>query len=213
MTKPNNYLRKEYLHSMLDETSAAPDPLRQFAAWYADALRESKDEPGAMVLSTADGDGNISGRVVLLRGVEKGRFVFYTSYDSRKGLQLAANPRAALTFHWPCLERQVRVEGTVSRTGRKQSEEYFNSRPAGSRVSACVSPQSCVIPDRSFLESMREGFILDLDGRSPRCPENWGGYLLRPVRVEFWQGRAHRLHDRLQYRLQAKKWILERLAP
>jgi pyridoxamine 5'-phosphate oxidase len=205
--------RKEYLFSSLDEEVVNADPLKQFSTWFADAVRAEIEEPGAMVLSTADEWGNVSGRVVLLKGVEADGFVFFTNYDSRKGRQLASNSKAALTFLWYAIERQVRVEGKAVKVSRQESEAYFNSRPADSCISACVSPQSSVIPDRSFLESMKEGFLLDLNGLPPRCPDNWGGYLLRPTLMEFWQGRAHRLHDRLQYRRAGKKWILERLAP
>jgi pyridoxamine 5'-phosphate oxidase len=213
MTKLLTSLRKEYLFSSLDEKLVDPDPLKQFSLWFEDALQAEIEEPNAMVLSTADGDGNVSGRVVLLKGVENNGFVFFTNYDSLKGIQLASNPKAALTFLWFPIERQIRVEGGIIKISRKDSETYFDSRPADSRISACVSPQSCIIPDRTFLESMREGFILDLNGQPIQCPENWGGYLLKPTMVEFWQGRAHRLHDRIKYRKAGKKWILERLAP
>jgi pyridoxamine 5'-phosphate oxidase len=213
MTKHLSELRKEYLFSSLDEKKIASDPLRQFSNWFEDAVAAEIEEPNAMVLSTSDADGNVSGRVVLLKGIENNGFMFFTNYDSRKGTQLAANPKAALTFLWYAIERQIRVEGIVLKTERMDSENYFNSRPADSRLSACVSPQSCVIPNRDFLESRREGFLVDLKGNLPQCPENWGGYLLNPTLIEFWQGRAHRLHDRLQYRLTGNKWILERLAP
>ena len=213
MTKLLVDLRKEYLFSTLDEKSVDIDPLIQFSKWFKDAIRSKIEEPNAMVLSTSDLDRNVSGRVVLLKGVENNGFVFFTNYESRKGIQLAFNPKAALTFLWYAIERQIRVEGKVNKISRKESEAYFNSRPADSRISTCVSPQSCVIPDRSFLESVREGLILDLNGQSPICPENWGGYLLRPTMVEFWQGRAHRLHDRLRYSRAGNKWLLERLAP
>ena len=213
MTKLLVDLRKEYLFSTLDEKSVDIDPLIQFSKWFKDAIRSKIEEPNAMVLSTSDLDRNVSGRVVLLKGVENNGFVFFTNYESRKGIQLACNPKAALTFLWYAIERQIRVEGKVNKISRKESEAYFNSRPADSRISTCVSPQSCVIPDRSFLESVREGLILDLNGQSPICPENWGGYLLRPTMVEFWQGRAHRLHDRLRYSRAGNKWLLERLAP
>jgi pyridoxamine 5'-phosphate oxidase len=213
MRKQLTDLRKEYLFSSLDENSVEKYPLDQFSKWFDEAVHAEIDEPNAMVLSTADEAGTVSARVVLLKGIEKQGFLFFTNYDSRKGRQLVANPRAALTFHWYPIERQIRVEGTVSRISRRESEAYFNSRPADSRLSATISPQSCVIPDRAFLVSMREGLMLDLDGASPRCPDNWGGYLLKPTLVEFWQGRAHRLHDRIQYRLSGRKWVMERLAP
>lgn len=213
MTKLLHSLRKEYHFAFLDEKSMDADPLTQFSKWFAEAVDAEIEEPNAMVLSTCSQDGQVSGRVVLLKGVEQNGFVFFSNYDSRKGIQLASNPRAALTFLWNPIERQVRVEGKVVKISRKESEAYFNGRPADSRISACVSPQSCVIPDRSFLESMREGLILDLNGQPPQCPDNWGGYLLKPTMIEFWQGRAHRLHDRLCYRRAGNNWVVERLAP
>ncbi len=213
MTKKLADLRKEYLLSSLDERHVEADPLMQFTNWFDEAVKAEMEEPNAMVLSTCDLEGNVSARVVLLKGVEKCGFVFFTGYHSRKGLQLASNPKASLTFLWYPLQRQVRVEGKVVKIARRESEAYFNSRPSDSRISACVSPQSSIIPDRYFLESMREGFIHDLNGDPPQCPDNWGGYLLKPGLIEFWQGRAHRMHDRLQYRLQDRNWILERLAP
>jgi pyridoxamine 5'-phosphate oxidase len=213
MTKTIAALRKEYLLSSLDEKLVNPDPLKQFSLWFDEAIHASVEEPNAMVLSTADADGNVSGRVVLLKGIEDHGFVFFTNYGSQKGLQMAANPKAALTFLWYAMERQVRVEGRVVKAGRAESETYFNSRPFDSRISACISRQSAVIPDRTFLESSRENFIHDMEGKLPECPENWGGYLLIPTMIEFWQGRAHRLHDRLRYRLNGESWILERLAP
>ncbi len=213
MTKHIGNLRKEYILQSLDEKNMDADPLIQFANWFEDAIVSKVEEPNAMILSTSDRDGNVSGRVVLLKGIENTGFVFFTNYDSRKGKQMASNPKAALTFFWYQLERQVRVEGKITKVSRKESEAYFLTRPAESRISACISPQSCIIPDRSFLESMHEGLMLDLNGALPPCPDNWGGYLLKPTMIEFWQGRALRLHDRLRYTLERKKWILERLAP
>jgi pyridoxamine 5'-phosphate oxidase len=205
--------RKEYLFSKLDHPESGMDPLEQFSRWYGEAVAAKTEEPNAMILSTSGKSGIVSARVVLLKGVERNGFVFFTNYDSRKGEQLAYNPRAALTFFWPKVERQVRVEGKVVKVSRRESNAYFNSRPLDSRISACVSPQSSVIPDRSFLEAMREGFILDLDDQEPECPPNWGGYLLKPSLIEFWQGRAHRLHDRIRFRKKGALWTVERLAP
>jgi pyridoxamine 5'-phosphate oxidase len=213
MTKSLSNLRKEYQSSSLDEQLIDPDPIGQFMTWFADAQSAGMEEPNAMVLSTSDFEGNVSARVVLLKGIENNGFVFFTGYASRKGIQLKANPKAALTFHWHSLERQVRIEGKVKKLSRRDSIDYFNNRPIDSRISACVSPQSSVIPDRAFLESMREGFILDLQGMPPVCPDNWGGFCLKPAMVEFWQGRAHRLHDRIRYRLHHQRWVIERLAP
>lgn len=213
MTLKLSELRKEYLAASLDEQHVHPDPLLQFKDWLNQSMDSGVEEPNAMVLSTSDREGHVSARVVLLKGIEKDGFIFFTSYESRKGIQLQANPNAALTFHWHLLERQVRVEGKVVKISRKASVEYFNFRPSDSRISASVSPQSSVIPDRSFIESMREGFILDLQGSAPVCPDNWGGYCLKPSMIEFWQGRARRLHDRIRYRIQKGEWIIERLAP
>ena len=213
MIKRHTDLRKEYLSSSLDEKSINADPFKQFSNWFEDAVNAEVEEPNAMVLSTADLMGNVSARVVLLREVDKGGFVFFSNYQSRKASQLESNPQAALTFHWHVPERQIRVEGKVKKITRTESVAYFNSRPYESRVSACISPQSAIIPDRSFLEAMREGFILDLNGQPPQCPDNWGGYRLKPALVEFWQGREGRLHDRLRYLRSGNKWNLERLAP
>jgi pyridoxamine 5'-phosphate oxidase len=149
----------------------------------------------------------------LLKNLDQGKFLFFTNYESRKGIQISQNPWASLLFFWADEERQVRVEGRVSRISRSKSVAYFNERPLESRISAVVSPQSSTIPDRMFLEVMRDGVILDLDGKSPVCPKNWGGYQLRPLLFEFWQGRANRLHDRIQYRFAGKRWLRERLAP
>lgn len=213
MTKPHSETRKEYMFSTLPDFINVKNPVDHFSDWLAEADLEGVEEPRAMVLSSASPDGKVSARVVLLKGIEKGNFLFFTNYESHKGIQLSANPLAALTFFWPKVERQIRIEGSVAKLPRKDSVVYFNSRPFDSRVSACISPQSCVIPDRSFLESMREGFLLDLNGNPPECPENWGGYRLKPSLIEFWQGRAYRLHDRLCYTRHGSKWMLERLAP
>lgn len=213
MTKKIVLPRKEYLLQTLDETDLEVDPFAQFENWYIDVLSADIDEPNAMVLSTSTADGRVSARVVLLKGIEKGGFVFFTNYHSRKGLQLTGNPFAALTFHWKELERQVRIEGYVKKVSRRESENYFNQRPFESRLSASVSPQSAVVPDRPFLEALRDSVVLELGGQEPKCPDNWGGYRLIPHQVEFWQGRENRLHDRLQYRLSSRKWIVERLAP
>jgi pyridoxamine 5'-phosphate oxidase len=213
MTKLHAETRKEYMFSTLSDFAVVKNPLDHFSDWLDEADREGVEEPRAMVLSTTDPGGGVSGRVVLLKGIEKGGFLFFTNYESRKGVQLAANPLAALTFFWPKVERQVRVVGKVVKVSRRESVSYFNSRPVDSRISACISPQSSVIPDRAFLEAMREGFLLDLNGHAPECPENWGGYRLKPALIEFWQGRVHRLHDRLRYIRHGSKWMVERLAP
>jgi len=189
------------------------NPLEKFNQWMDEAIVANVDEPNAMVLSTAAIHGNVTARVVLLKGLNKNGFVFFTNYESRKAIQLSENPNAALTFFWKPLNRQVRVEGIVKKTSRKESRAYFESRPLESRINASISPQSAIIPDRGFLLALREGFMLDLGGRPPQCPENWGGYCLTAKLIEFWQGREFRLHERIRYRLVNRKWVCEILAP
>lgn len=213
MKKDLQQLRKEYLYTHLDENEMDAYPFHMFDRWFQHAVEAGVKEPNAMVLSTAGHGGRVSSRVVLLKNLDQGKFLFFTNYESRKGIQISQNPWASLLFFWADEERQVRVEGRVSRISRSKSVAYFNERPLESRISAVVSPQSSTIPDRMFLEVMRDGVILDLDGKSPVCPKNWGGYQLRPLLFEFWQGRANRLHDRIQYRFAGKRWLRERLAP
>jgi pyridoxamine 5'-phosphate oxidase len=207
--------RKEYRVGVLDEATVITDPIAQFAAWYDAAVAAGVPEPEAMTLSTATPDGRPSARVVLLRGFDAAGFCFFTNYRSRKGRELEANPHAALTFHWAMLERQVRIEGRVGRTSPAESDAYFASRPSGSRIGAWSSPQSEVIPDRAALESLFERFRAEHpdDAAIPR-PGHWGGFRLAPERIEFWQGRPGRLHDRLLFRrCDAAEWRIERLAP
>ena len=178
-----------------------------------DAVKGNIEEPNAMVLSTTDCQGNVSARVVLLKDISLKGFIFYSNYDSHKAMQLRENPKAALTFLWKPIGRQIRVEGKVRKISRAASRLYFDSRPLDSRINACISPQSTIIPNREFLLAMRHGFLLDLLGQPPRCPDNWGGYLLQPNLMEFWQEKEFRLHDRTRYRLVRNKWVTEILAP
>jgi pyridoxamine 5'-phosphate oxidase len=190
------------------ESQVDPDPLRQFARWRD----EAGDELGTVALATATAEGAPSIRMVLLKGAGEEGLTFFSNYDSRKGTELAANPRAALLAYWPGVGRQVRVEGHVTRLGRSESDAYFASRPAGSRVSAAASPQSAVVADRADLER-RVADVRGRHGDDPPRPENWGGYRLAPASWEFWQHRDDRLHDRLRYRRDGTTWVVERLAP
>jgi pyridoxamine 5'-phosphate oxidase len=206
-------LRRDYMQRGLDESDLDPDPFRQFSAWFEEALGTGLvPEPNAMVLSTVSPQGQPRGRYVLLKGFDKSGFVFFTNYGSAKGRDLDAQPRAALTFGWIEMERQVCIEGTVSRTPRAAVESYFHTRPRGSRLGAWASDQSKVVTGRDVLERG----LAEADARFPEevpPPPAWGGYRLAPVSIEFWQGRTNRLHDRLRYRLEGRKWIIERLAP
>lgn len=195
------------------ETGVPSDPLGQFQLWFEQALAGGFVEPTAMALATADAAGRPSLRMVLLKGHDERGFVFYSNYASRKGEDLAANPRAALLWWWDKQQRQIRVEGAVERLGRAESETYFHSRPRGAQLSALASPQSRVVPDRGSLEQRVAQLAQQYKGQTVPLPPDWGGYRLRPEVFEFWQGQRDRLHDRLCYRREAGGWRLERLGP
>jgi pyridoxamine 5'-phosphate oxidase len=205
-------LRKDYKLATLDEGDLAPDPLQQFEHWLKQALKAELPEPTAMTLATVTSDGKPSARIVLLKSFDAQGFSFYTNYDSRKGRELAAHPHACLVFHWVELERQVRIEGRVEKVPIKDAETYFASRPLLSRIGAVASPQSRVIESREWLEQQFAAKQAQF-GETVARPEHWGGYRVIPTLFEFWQGRRSRLHDRLQYRLDGQKWLIERLAP
>lgn len=205
-------IRQKYEKFELLEASLAATPLEQFSIWFNEALQAQVPEPNAMTLATTTPEGRPSARIVLLKGYDEQGFVFFTNYTSRKGKELASNPYASLLFFWPALERQVRLEGSIEKVTAAESDEYFHSRPLGSRIGAWVSPQSQPIT-RAELES-RTLVLTESLGSNPERPEHWGGYRLKPDYVEFWQGRPSRLHDRLVFqRDNNETWSRLRLAP
>lgn len=201
------------LNPPLLEADVAPDPLRQLQRWLDDAVAIGMIEPAAMMLATTDADGRPSARIVLLKGLDAVGLAFYSHYDSRKARALAARPYAAATFWWDRLERSVRVEGRVEKQTRAQSEAYFRTRPQGSQIGAMTSRQSRIVASRAELDARYAENERKFDGRTVPLPDDWGGYWLRPDSIEFWQGRANRVHDRLVYRLVDDVWHLERLEP
>jgi pyridoxamine 5'-phosphate oxidase len=207
-------LRLDYSLGGLREVDVDPDPIKQFGLWFAQAIDANLPEPTAMTLATCTPEGIPSARVVLLKGVDERGFTFFTSYEGRKARELAVNPRAALVFYWKELERQVRVEGTVERTSVEESDAYFRSRPRGSQLGACASWQSEVIVGRHVLDQRLAELEQQYAGQEVPRPATWGGVRLRPVTIEFWQGRPNRLHDRLRYsRVEPGGWRIERLSP
>jgi pyridoxamine 5'-phosphate oxidase len=206
------HLRNDYALKTLDEGEVDRDPMKQFGVWMVEAIHAQVPEPTAMSLATADAKGNPSARIVLLKGVDPRGFVFFTNYESRKARDLAANPRAALTFLWKELERQVRIEGAVEKVTAAESAAYFATRPLGSRIGAWASPQSDVIASRAWLEG-RWDELGKLHGENPPLPPHWGGYRVMPHHLEFWQGRRSRLHDRVVYTKSGSQWKIARLAP
>ena len=207
-------LRQEYAKHKLDAAHVADDPIEQFRTWFEEAQEADVDEPNAMTLATAAPNGQPSARIVLLKGLDARGFHFYTNYESQKGTEIAQNPKVSLVFLWKPLERQVRIQGVAERLPEKESTAYFHSRPRGSQLGAWASPQSRVIENRDVLHKRKEAVEAEYADADviPRPPQ-WGGYAVRPERVEFWQGRPNRLHDRLSYRRGDDAWVLSRLAP
>jgi pyridoxamine 5'-phosphate oxidase len=205
-------LRKSYERAELDEAASDANPLQQFDKWLREAIAARVPEPNAMTLATVGAEGRPSTRVVLIKGYDARGLVWYTNYDSRKGRELAANPHAALQFHWVELERVVRIEGRVGLASTQDSDAYYATRPLDSRLGAWASPQSQVISSRAVLVA-NAAKAAARHGLSPSRPPHWGGYRLVPEAWEFWQGRKSRLHDRLRYRQEGSEWVRERLAP
>lgn len=208
-------MRRDYIRDGLDEQAAPLEPMALFAQWFEQARQteQAPVEANAMHLATVDEQGQPHCRVLLLKSFDEHGFVFYSNYQSAKGCELSAHPVAAMTFFWPGLERQVRIEGSVVRVSREESQAYYQVRPLGSRLGAWASPQSQVIDSRAALQTRLDEVQQRFADTPPPCPEHWGGYCLQPERIEFWQGRASRLHDRLSYRKVDGAWLRERLAP
>jgi pyridoxamine 5'-phosphate oxidase len=205
-------LRENYTQGNLDQHEVAANPLDQFKTWFSQYQKAEPKDANAVILATADAHGVVSSRVLLLKGIDKGGFEFYSNYKSNKGKQLAENPNASLTFYWPELEQQVRVEGAVEKMTNEESDNYFQSRPYASKIGAWTSPQSAEIVGREELEQREEMYQKKYPANVPK-PPHWGGYRLMPLKVEFWQGRPSRLHDRVLYKKKGEQWITTRLAP
>lgn len=214
MSKPIADIRIEYKRHSLNENEVQANPIRQFDLWWNEAISSQIDEVNAMTLATASSDGLPAARIVLLKGYDDAGYVFFTNYQSFKGQQLEENPRACLVFFWKELERQVRITGLIEKVSADESDLYFSSRPESSRIGAWASPQSQVIEDRSILENNEAELTKAFAGKPIPRPLHWGGYRVKPVNIEFWQGRPSRLHDRIQYSLNENgQWTIERLAP
>ncbi len=208
-----NEMRKSYEKYTLNEEDAGSDPIVFFKVWFQLALDEKEEEPNAMLLSTVSPEGQPSARVVLLKEIKDGDFVFFTNYDSRKGKDLENNPKASLTFFWASQERQIRIEGSVSKVSKQSSLEYFAKRPRISQLGALASLQSTVVPNRQYLEDQFTNIEKKYEGKDVPMPETWGGYALNPTRIEFWQGRQGRLHDRIEFSKKGNDWTRCRLSP
>jgi pyridoxamine 5'-phosphate oxidase len=214
MNKEISHMRQTYRKSSLNIADLHPDPIESFKIWFQEAKNAEVPEPNVMTLATADNKGNPSARIVLLKGVDERGFIFYTNYKSSKGEELVNNPRACLVFFWQELERQVRITGSVEKVSREESEVYFHSRPRESQIGAWTSPQSKIIEDRDYLNERYEKMLSKFsESETIPIPDFWGGYIIVPETVEFWQGRPSRLHDRIIYTNKSNQWKKERLAP
>lgn len=207
-------IRRDYQLKSLQENEAKANAIDQFGVWWKEATESTIDEVNAFTLATSSLEGKPSARIVLLKGYNENGFVFFTNYNSKKGQELAINPQASMVFFWKELERQIRIEGTISKVSPEESDAYFFSRPVGSQIGAWSSPQSRVIESRAVIESNLDKFQTQFNQEPITRPPHWGGYCLKPDYIEFWQGRSSRLHDRLAYTLlENNKWKMERLAP
>lgn len=206
-------MRQDYKAAELSESDIAKNPIQQFEKWFAEAAEAQIFEPNAMTLATADKSGKPNARMVLLKGVDNNGFSFYTNYLSQKGKEIKKNPFACLVFFWGELERQVRIEGKIEKLDKETSEAYFQSRPVESQIGAIASPQSQVIASRAALEAKVNDVTKQYQGKSIPKPAHWGGYIVVPTTIEFWQGRSNRLHDRIKFVFVNNEWKLERLAP
>lgn len=206
-------LRQDYRSAQLNDNDVNKNPIKQFEKWFAEAMTAEIFEPNAMTLATADKTGKPNARIVLLKGFDENGFSFYTNYLSQKGKELKKNPQACLVFFWGELERQVRIEGKIEKLSKETSEKYFHSRPIASQIGAIASPQSQVLNDRKELEQKFEELTSLYEGKTIPKPAHWGGYILKPTSIEFWQGRRSRLHDRIKFDLINGKWQTNRLAP
>jgi pyridoxamine 5'-phosphate oxidase len=206
-------LRQEYKSATLNETDVDDNPIIQFKNWFEHAVEAKIYEPNVMTLATVDKTNRPDARIVLLKGADENGFNFFTNYLSQKGKELKRHPEASLVFYWPELERQIRIQGRVEKLDKETSEQYFNTRPMESRIGAIASPQSQIIADRAFLEERVKEVAKKHEGQQIAKPAHWGGYVVKPYRIEFWQGRENRLHDRINYELVKNNWVKSRLAP
>ncbi|RLD24379.1 MAG: pyridoxamine 5'-phosphate oxidase [Bacteroidetes bacterium] len=213
MSRDISQLRRVYAGKYLNEDTVGKDPIELFNEWFDEAVKAEVLDANAFTLSTISEDGRPAGRIVLIKGVENGKFIFYTNYKSKKGSDLAANPVAAMTFYYKELDRQIRIEGTIEKHDEAASDEYFDTRPIKSRIGAWISAQSQPIPSRVYLMRKFVEYSLKHVGQKVKRPPFWGGYALTPDNIEFWQGRPNRLHDRINFRLVENDWEIDRLSP